>query len=51
MEVNITNGFKEAEFGGVAFIHMAQETRLCWAVVNTVLNLRVLHMARNFLTS
>jgi hypothetical protein len=43
--------FGEIRFGGVDWIHLAQDRDWWWAVVNTVMNLRISSNVGNFLTS
>jgi ribosome biogenesis protein Nip4 len=40
-EDNIKMDLREIGFGDVDWIHLAQDTDRWWAVVNTVMNLRV----------
>jgi hypothetical protein len=42
---------EELEYEGVDWIHLAQNSDHCWAVVNTVMNSWVSQKTGNFLTS
>jgi hypothetical protein len=50
-EDNIRMDIREIGFGDVDWIHWAQDRDRWWALVNTVMNLRVPQNAGNFLTS
>ena len=50
-EVNIKIYFQELGCGGVDWIELAQDRDSWWALVNAVINLRVLQNGINFLTS
>jgi hypothetical protein len=50
-EDNIKIDLRETGFEDVDWIHWAQDRDRWWALVNTVMNLRVLYNAGNFLTS
>jgi hypothetical protein len=40
-EDNIKIDLREMEYGGVYWIHLAQDRNRCWDLVNTVMNLWV----------
>jgi hypothetical protein len=50
-EGNIKIDLREIRFGGLDWIHWAQERDRWWALANTVMNLRVPYNAGNFMTS
>jgi hypothetical protein len=49
-EDNISMDIRETRWEGVDRIHLAQDREQWWALVNTVMNLRVPYDAGNFLT-
>jgi hypothetical protein len=51
LEDNTGKDITEIGWEGVDWMHLAQERNSWWAVVNTVINLRVPQNAGNFLTS
>jgi hypothetical protein len=48
-ERSIKVDLKETRFEDVEWINLAQDSVVWWAVVNTVINLRVSYKARDFL--
>jgi len=48
MEVNVRTDFKEVGREGVDWIDLAQDRYKRWAVVNTVMNIRVLWVVSGF---
>jgi hypothetical protein len=48
---NIKMDLQEVECEGIDWINVAQDMNRWWALVNTVMNFRVLQNVGNFLTS
>jgi hypothetical protein len=48
VEDNIRTNLREIGWGGVHWIHLAQDRDQWWAVLKTVINLRVTHNAGIF---